>query len=178
MAHSGKEGLRMMKIRMVALGFIFAFGLLVANAFTAEEMDMGLGRPYGVSEMVRTDVKNLQGEELGRITDFVIDSQGRVAFAILSHGGFLRMGEKSVAIPFKALSYDRKGRHFVLDMSKDRLKSAPSFALRDLYNEKWAGEDYRYFGQQPYWTEGELVMPGIVPPEEPSGSPEGIPYPY
>lgn len=165
----------MAKINMIVLATIFSFGLLVANAYAAEQMDMGLGRPYGVSEMVGINVKNPQGDDLGRITDFVIDSQGQVAFAILSHGGFLRIGEKSVAIPFSALTYDRMGRHFVLDISKEKLASAPGFTLRDLYNEKWAGDDYRYFGLQPYWTEGGLVQPGIEAPKEPMKTGEAFP---
>ena len=166
----------MAKITMIAFVAVFALGLFAAGAYASEEMAKGFNRPYGLTEVVGSDVKNLQGNYLGRITDLVIDPQGRVAFAILAHGGFLRMGETSVAIPFEALTFDQKGNHFALDISKERLNSAPAFTMRDLTSEKWAEDVYRYFGHQPYWTEGGLVMEGMKPiEEEPMGTME---YPY
>ncbi len=161
----------MAKITMIAFVAVFALGLFTAGAYAGEEMAMGFNRPYGLTEVVGSYVKNPNGDYLGRITDLVIDPQGRVAFAILAHGGFLRMGETSVAIPFEALSFDQKGNYFALDISQERLNSAPGFARRDLTSEKWADDVYRYFGHQPYWTEGGLVMEGMKPiEEEPMGT--------
>lgn len=175
--HRGKEVLKMARINMIALTAGLVLTLAVANMYAAEQMTTGLSRPYGVSEIVGAFVQNPQGVQLGRISDFVIDSQGRVTFAVLSHGGFLRMGEKAVAIPFSALTYDGMGRHFVLNMSREKLESAPVFAIKDLSSEKWADDVYRYFGQMPYWTEGGLVKGGTQATEEP-GKMEGFPYDY
>ena len=167
----------MAKFTMMALVSVFALGLFAASAYASEEMAKGLDRPYGLTEIVGSGVKNLQGMYLGRITDLVIDPHGRVAFAVLSHGGFLRMGETSVAVPFGTLTYDQMGRHFALDISTERLKSAPAFAMKDLASEKWAEDVYRYFGRQPYWTEGGLVMEGMKPiEEERTGTMEEYPY--
>lgn len=134
---------------------VFSFGYILNNTYAAEKMTKGWDRPYWVSSLVETPVKNTQGEYLGRIDDFIIDNGG-ISFAILVYGGFLRIGEKSVAIPFNALSLGDKGRYFVLDISRERLESAPTFSMiTDLANRKWAEDVYKYFGQQPYWTEGE-----------------------
>jgi hypothetical protein len=103
-----KGGVKMAKINKVALLAVFALGLFAASAYAGEEMAAGFNRPYGLTEVVGSEVKNLQGGYLGRITDLVIDPHGRVAFAVLAHGGFLRMGETSVAIPFEALTFDQK----------------------------------------------------------------------
>jgi hypothetical protein len=166
----------MARFNMMALVTVFALGLFAATVYASEEMAKGMNRPYGVSEIVGTEVKNLQGVDLGRITDLVIGPDGRVAFAVLTHGGFLRMGETSVAVPFGALKYDSAGRHFALEITQEKLNSAPPFAMRDLASEKWADEVYRYFGRQPYWTEGGLVKEGMEPMEkEPMGTME---YPY
>jgi hypothetical protein len=172
----------MAKISMIAFVAVFALGLFVAGAYAGEEMAKGINRLYGQGEIIGSEVKNLQGVHLGRITDLVIDPEGRVAFAILAHGGFLRMGETSVAVPFDTLTYDQKGKHFALDISTERLKSAPAFAMNDLASEKWAEEVYRYFGRQPYWTEGGLVMEGMKPIEEEGMGtmeeyPHGVHYP-
>ena len=161
----------MAKTTIFALTAVFALGLFAAGAYASGEMAKGLDRPYGLTEIVGTDVKNLQGDYLGRVTDLVIDPQGRIVFAVLSHGGFMRMGETSVAIPFGALTFDRMGKFFALDLTKEKLNSAPGFAKRDLSNEQWAEDVYRYFGRQPYWTEGGLVKEGTeFKSEEPMGT--------
>ncbi len=166
----------MAKLTVMAFLAVFALGLFAATAYASEEMAKGMHRPYGLSELLGSDVKNLQGDYLGKITDLVVDPQGRVAFAVLSHGGLLGMGGTTVAIPFEALTFDQMDRHFALDITRERLNSAPAFSMRDLTNEKWAEDVYRYFGRQPYWTEGGLVMEGAEPVEkEPMGT---MDYPY
>lgn len=52
---------------------------------------------------------------------------GRVAYAVLSFGGFLGMGEKLFAEPWSALTLDTVNKRFVLDVTKDRLTDAPGF---------------------------------------------------
>ena len=92
------------------------------------------------------EVKNLRGEKLGEIGDLVIDSQGRIPFVLLSHGG------KTIVIPFGSLSI--AGNYFVLDASDEKLASAPAVDEKeDSIGQAKAAEIYRYFGQAPYWTE-------------------------
>ena len=94
------------------------------------------------------EVKNLQGENLGAIEDFVIDSQGRIPFALLSHGG------KMILVPYSALSIDQTKNMYVLDASEEKLSSAPiAVEKEDSIDQAKAKEIYRYFGQTPYWTE-------------------------
>lgn len=156
----------MAKITILMMSMLFAFGLLVTGAFADEQAAMMTGKPTAISAMVGTSVLNPQGEYLGRISDFVIDSKGQVTFAVISHGGFLRIREKDVAVPYGSLSYNREKEHFLLDATTEKLNMAPTFSKWDLYNEKWAENVYRYFGQAPYWTEGELVEKGIKPMQE------------
>jgi len=157
----------MAKITTLMLAVVFALGFLVTNAFADEQKAMGMGKPSALTSFTGTHVLNPKGEYLGRVSDFVIDSQGHVTFVVVSHGGFLRIGETDVAIPFGSFTYDRQKSHFVLDLTRDKLNTAPVFTKRDLYIEKWAEDVYRHFGQAPYWTEGELVEKGIKPREEP-----------
>jgi hypothetical protein len=140
-------------LTLVMLISLFSFGWMVANSYATEPMTKGSSRPYEASKLVGTYVKNLQGEYLGRVNDFIINKD-RIAFGILSHGGFLGMGGKLVAIPFGALSFEHKGGYFVLDISRDRLESAPEFDRTRFASPTWAEDVYRFFGLQPYWTEG------------------------
>ncbi len=64
------------------------------------------------------------------------------------------IGGKLVAVPYSALSFDTVGKHLVLNASKEKLDSASAFKRSDLADQKWAEDTYRFFGQQPYWTEG------------------------
>lgn len=103
------------------------------------------------------DVINLQGEKLGSIEDIMLDVQGgRIAYAVLSFGGILGMGDKLFAIPWSALTLDTDRKCFVLDLPKDRLQNAPGFdkdhwpAMAD---ESWASQVYSYYNQQPYWRQ-------------------------
>jgi sporulation protein YlmC with PRC-barrel domain len=100
-------------------------------------------------------VINAAQEDLGKIEDLVIDARNsRVAYAILSFGGVLGMGDKHFAIPWEALSFDLSQKVAVLDIDKDRLKNAPGFDKDDwpdLASEKWGTEVYAYYQCKPYW---------------------------
>jgi sporulation protein YlmC with PRC-barrel domain len=102
------------------------------------------------------DVVNVQGENLGDIKEIMIDVQnGRVAYAVLSSGGFLGLGDKLFAIPWSALTLDADRKCFVLDIDKERLKNAPGFdkgnwpSMADL---AWAQKIHDYYGQTSYWS--------------------------
>ncbi|MEO6926669.1 MAG: PRC-barrel domain-containing protein [Rhodanobacter sp.] len=73
-------------------------------------------------------IKNPQGESLGDLKDIMIDTtSGKVAYAVLSFGGVLGMGNKLFAVPWGALTVDGENKCLVLNASKERLKDAPGF---------------------------------------------------
>ncbi len=142
------------KLMMILLVFVLTLGVATANAVAKEPISRTLPN-YEVSKLLWSDVENPQGEYLGRVTDFVVDSNGRIEFAILLQG-YLEIGDsRYVAVPFEALSHGSSSHDFVLDTTRERLASAPSFnEKKDLTNRKFAEEMYRYFGLEPSWTEG------------------------
>lgn len=78
--------------------------------------------------LVGDSVKNPQGESLGDLKAIMLDLEnGKVAYAVLSFGGILNMGDKLFAVPWSALRVDGENKCLVLDASKDRLKDAPGF---------------------------------------------------
>jgi sporulation protein YlmC with PRC-barrel domain len=75
-------------------------------------------------------VTNQAGQNIGDINDLLFDKTGRISTAVIGVGGFLGMGEKSVAIPFGSLSFtaDATGNRVVtISFSKEQLQAAPSF---------------------------------------------------
>jgi len=156
----------MVKFSLTVLMAALSLALIMASANATEQMAGGMGRAFGANEIIGVYVKNQQGEELGKITDLVVDSEGRIALVILSHGGFWGIHEKETAIPFKSLRYDQAAKQVVLDISKEQLAAAPTFKMSDLSDQKRAENVYRYFGQQPYWSEGEALFKGANEPLE------------
>src|SRR5688572_27071093 len=76
--------------------------LLLATMSFAQTVNPSM---YRASKLIGADVENPQGEDLGDIKDVVLDSQtGRIAYAVLTFGGFLGLGEKYYAVPFAALT--------------------------------------------------------------------------
>ncbi len=101
-------------------------------------------------------VINARGEDLGKIDDFVIDiAAGRVAYAVLSFGGFMGAGDKLFAVPWSSMDLNTDKHAFILDVDKARLENAPSFNRNNwpnINNQDWARGVYDYYGQAPYWT--------------------------
>ncbi len=82
----------------------------------------------GAETLVGNDVYSPQDENLGNIKQIMLDMRsGQVAYAVLSFGGFLGLGEKLFAVPSDALRLDTENKRFVLNVEKDRLKNAPGF---------------------------------------------------
>ena len=79
---------------------------------------------------------------------------GRIAYAVLSFGGFLGMGDKLFAVPWAALKLDPANKCFVLAASKEHLKKAPGFDKDNwptFADEKWAVQIHTYYKSRPYW---------------------------
>jgi hypothetical protein len=100
-------------------------------------------------------VKNTAHENLGKIEDLMIDlSSGRVAYAVLSFGGFLGVGNKLFAVPFRAMTVDTADKAFVLNVPKDRLKAAPGFDKDnwpDVSDMAYRSQIYGFYDVKPDW---------------------------
>lgn len=104
-------------------------------------------------------VRNAAGEDLGSIEHIMIDvPSGRVTYAVLAYGGFLGMGDKLFAVPWRALTLNPEEKCFQLNASRDRLKQAPGFdkdSWPTMADETWAREIHEYYGTNPYWDRDE-----------------------
>lgn len=104
-------------------------------------------------------VNSPNGEALGKIEAIMLDVRsGRIAYAVLSFGGFLGMGEKLFAIPWSALTLDTHAKSFMLDVSKEKLERAPGFDKDhwpSMADPRWATELHGYYDVVPYWRKTE-----------------------
>jgi sporulation protein YlmC with PRC-barrel domain len=118
----------------------------------------------GADTLLGEDVVNGNDEDLGDIKEIMLDMQsGQVAYAVLAFGGFLGMGEKLFAVPWQALHLDTANKRFVLDVEKERLKSAPGFDKDDwpdMSDPQWAGQLHTFYGTDPARVGGPSMGPG------------------
>jgi sporulation protein YlmC with PRC-barrel domain len=82
------------------------------------------------SKIIGASVKNAQGESLGKIDELVIDPHdAKIKAAVVSVGGVLGIGAKSVAIPWDKVTMgsgtDRDT--VVVAMGKEELEQAPGW---------------------------------------------------
>lgn len=117
---------------------------------------IGTGTVLSATTLKGDEVVNAQGEDLGKIEDFMLDLEnGRIRYAVLSFGGFLGMGDKLFAIPPDALRIDTKSERVILDVDKSRLENAPGFDKNNwpsATDNDWQVEVYDYYGYTPYWS--------------------------
>jgi sporulation protein YlmC with PRC-barrel domain len=112
------------------------------------------------TSIIGSRVRNQDSENVGKIEDFVIDMEtGRIAYAVLSFGGFLGMGDKLFAVPFQSMQFDVEDEEFVLNVNIvniERLKNAPGFDPNHwpkMGEREWGSKIHAYYGQKPYWVD-------------------------
>jgi hypothetical protein len=102
-----------------------------------------------------TSVYNRQGEHLGTIEDVMLDKvSGQVAYAVMGFGGFLGIGERYHPLPWSVLAYDTRMGGYVVDLDRDRLAGAPTFAANedvDWNDRNWGQRVNDYYGTAPWW---------------------------
>ena len=107
--------------------------------------------------LIGDDVVNANDEDLGKVEAIMLDVEsGRIAYAVLSFGGFLGMGSKLFAIPWSALTLDTEEKRFILDVPKEKLENAPGFdkdRWPSMADPTWARELHAYYDVSPYWEE-------------------------
>jgi hypothetical protein len=90
-----------------------------------------LARGYRVSEIVGRSVHNDAGEKIGVLDDLIVRPDDRVVFGVVSVGGFLGIGDRLVAIPYRAFIADTDGKLVLAGVTKEDLKNAPAFNYAD-----------------------------------------------
>ena len=82
-------------------------------------VDRNRRRVLAASTLTGDRVHNQAGEDLGKIEEIMIDlPTGRVAYAVLSFGGFMGLGDKLFAVPWSALRIDEGEHEFILNAER------------------------------------------------------------
>jgi hypothetical protein len=100
-----------------------------------------------------TRVYGADAKHIGSIERLIIGKKdGRVAYAVLSFGGFMGIGHDHYPLPWDKLSYDTQLDGYRIDLTKEQIEGAPRYADDD---DSWYNDNgrrvYDYYGVPPYW---------------------------
>lgn len=112
------------------------------------------GTLIGSDKVEGTSVYGTDEQKIGSVERVMIDKKsGRVAYAVLSYGGFLGMGEDHYPTPWSNLTYDTRLGGYRVNLTKDKLDRAPKYRTDNDWS--WSRENdtrvYDYYGAAPYW---------------------------
>jgi hypothetical protein len=109
----------------------------------------------GSDKVEGTNVYRSNGENIGSIERIMIDKlSGKVAYAVMSFGGFLGMGHEHYPVPWSLLTYNTKLGGYEVNISDDQLRGAPGYTGDnnwDWDDRKRAQQVYDYYRVPPYW---------------------------
>jgi sporulation protein YlmC with PRC-barrel domain len=138
----------------------------------------------GADTLMGEDVYNRDNVQLGDIKEIMLDMQGgQIAYAVLSFGGILGMGDKLFAVPWEALQLDIVNKRFILDCSKEKLENAPGFdkdRWPDMASAEFSTQIYNFYDIQrvapgQFTSTGSMMGSGTSTMQSgPSGSSSGV----
>ena len=108
----------------------------------------------GSDRVEGTNVYRSDGTKIGEIERVMLDKfSGQIAYAVMSFGGFLGLGEDHYPIPWQRLKYNEKLGGYEVNITDEQLKNAPHYATGEEW--KWDRTQgqriYDYYGVPPYW---------------------------
>jgi hypothetical protein len=101
-----------------------------------------------------TAVYGAGDKRIGSVERLMIDKVGgNVAYAILSSGGFLGLGEDYYPVPWSLLDFDDRLGGYRTNLTREQLANAPKYARSNEWD--WTRESdhevSNYYRMPPYW---------------------------
>jgi len=123
--------------------------VVMADASTRETSSL-----IGSDKVEGTAVYGTDQNKIGTVQRVMIDKlSGKVAYAVISFGGFLGVGEDYYPVPWSTLKYDTNLGGYVTGVTADSLKGAPSYSRSSDW--EWSRENdrrvYQYYKAEPFW---------------------------
>jgi hypothetical protein len=114
------------------------------------------GTLIGSDKVEGTTVYGRDGNSVGEIQRVMIDKlSGKVAYAVMSFGGFMGIGEDYYPVPWSTLTYDTSLGGYRTNITREQLDRAPRYSDSTSWN--WNRENdrkvYDYYRSPPYWND-------------------------
>lgn len=100
-------------------------------------------------KVVGTDVYGVGDAYVGKIERLILEKRsGRVAYAVMSFGGFLGIGHEHFPVPWEKLTYDPNLDGYRTDITQEQVEAAPRYAPDEDHD--WSQQEgrriYDYYG--------------------------------
>jgi hypothetical protein len=107
----------------------------------------------GSDKVEGTDVYRSNGEKIGQIERVMLEKRsGKIAYAVMSFGGFLGLGHDHYPVPWAKLDYNERLGGYELNISDQELKGAPKYGETEWNWDRDQGRKvYDYYKVPPYW---------------------------
>ena len=109
----------------------------------------------GSDKVEGTPVRRSDGEKIGTIERVMIEKRsGKVAYAVMSFGGFMGLGEEYYTLPWSVLKYNTALDAYELNLTEDQLRGAPRRTAEGhdaSFDRDWEEHVHRYYNATPYW---------------------------
>ncbi len=93
------------------------------------------GTLISADKVIGTAVYDASGERLGTVDSIMLNKRsGKVAYAVMSFGGFLGIGERYHPLPWNVLTYDEQKGGYNVEHSADDLRKAPNYSRDEVDN--------------------------------------------
>ena len=102
----------------------------------------------GSDKVEGTYVYRSNGENIGTIQRVMIDKRtGQVAYAVMSFGGFMGIGEDYYPLPWNKLTYNERLGGYEVNFTETQLKGAPKYGQHESWdwNEQRTREIDKYY---------------------------------
>ena len=125
--------------------------MTTTNTFEPRETDLLIAS----DKVEGTAVYGTDQNKIGELERVMIDKMsGKVAYAVVSFGGFLGIGEDYYPIPWSTLKYDTNLGGYRVGVTRDQLDKAPKYSESTGWN--WNRDNdrrvYDYYKAEPYWS--------------------------
>jgi hypothetical protein len=109
----------------------------------------------GSDKVQGTPVYRSNGERVGTIERVMIDKlSGKVAYAVMSFGGFMGIGEDYYPLPWSLLTYNERLDGYEVNVSEQQLKGAPKYSKHETWDWSDRARDRKvsaYYDVTPFW---------------------------
>jgi len=105
------------------------------------------GRYLTASSLSGDRIVNSAGQHLGEIKEIMLDLEGgKIDYIVIEFGGFLGLGVKYFAIPFRLLKLDAANKRFIFEQAREILENAPGFDM-----DHWPDTNLHFDEVYSYW---------------------------
>jgi hypothetical protein len=108
----------------------------------------------GSDKVEGTPVYRTNGNRAGQIERVMIDKRsGKIAYAVMSFGGFMGLGEDYYPLPWSLLTYSPTLGGYEVNIGEEQLTGAPKFGKDQSWDSSPAAGKrvFDHYGLPPYW---------------------------